>query len=259
MARPVRTLPFASVSGGGPKFSPTNEQWKQIERAYGHALTDNVRQAIVAATINFLLWEPFEREAKPISRARERVVTVQKAAKSLHDALVLYEELVTAPATTATVYAHQLIKRHFAGEEFWSAKFRSRNGGELARLKRVLAPLPSACASALAELDDPNLPGYCEGACWRGWVRDLTRIAKQHKLPIPVRTDTDKKWRPSPFVALLYELQQHVPVAARRHMHSKAALAKAIQRARRGRGGNATISPDLGNLSDESLYRYATR
>jgi hypothetical protein len=33
--------------------SPTNEQWKQIERAYGHALSDNVRQDIVAATINF--------------------------------------------------------------------------------------------------------------------------------------------------------------------------------------------------------------
>src|SRR5262249_37053779 len=193
MARSVRTLPLASV-GGHPEFSPTNEQWKQIERAYGHALSDNVRQDIVAATIDFLLFEPFERAAEPVSLARERVLTVQKAAKNLHDALValvtvslarervltvqeaaknlhdggeaggaesgseggttggggpeggaagsggqgsaefggnalvaakaVTDALVTAEATTATFYAHHLIKQHFADEAYWSRKFR---------------------------------------------------------------------------------------------------------------------------------------
>jgi hypothetical protein len=232
MARSVRTLPLASVSGGDPAFSPTNEQWKQIERAYGHALTDNVRQAIVAATINFLLFEPFERAAEPVSLARERILTVRKAAKILHDALV------TAPATTATVYAHHLVKRHFTDATFWSRKFRGRNSDEFVRLRRVLASLLGACTSALAELDDPSLPGHREGDCWRGWVRALTRIAKQHRLPIGSRTDTDKHWRgPSPFVVLVRELQRFVPTEARRHTND--ALAKAIQRARRSEGASA--------------------
>jgi hypothetical protein len=234
MARSVRTLPLAFVSGGDPKFLPTNEQWKQIERAYGHALTDNVRQAIIAATLNFLLFELFERAAEPVSLARERVLTVQKAAKAIHDALV------TAPATTATVYAHHLIMRHFADETFWSRKLRSRNRDGFVRLGCLLQLLFLGCTSALKELDDPNAPGHREGDCWRGWVRELTRIAKHHNLPASVRTDTDKHWRgPSPFVVLLRELQRHVPPEARRHKKSDDALAKAIQRARRERGVNA--------------------
>ena len=187
----------------------------QIERAYRHALSDNVRQDIVAATINFLLFEPFERAAEPVSLARERVLTVQEAAKNLHDAFV------TAKATTATFYAHHLIKQ---------------------------------------ELDDPNLRGHREGERWRGWVRALTQIAEQHKLPIGARTDTTHG--PSPFVVLVRELQRYVLPEARRHTHSYEALAKAIQRARRAGGVSAhsrTISRDLDIPSDESLYRYATR
>jgi hypothetical protein len=117
-----------------------------------------------------------------------------------------------------------------------------------------------ACKSALAELDDPNLPGHREGECWRGWVRALTQIAKQHKLPIGASTDATHG--PSPFVELVRELQRHVLPEARRHTRSYEALAKAIQRARRAGGVSAhsrTISRDLGIPSDESLYRYATR
>jgi hypothetical protein len=254
MTRSVRTLPLASVSGGDAKFSPTNEQWTQIERAYGHALTDDIRQAIVAATINFLRFEPFERAAEPVSLARKRLLTVQKAAKCVHDALV------PAPAVTATVYAHHIIKRHFADETFWSRKFRGRNSDKFVRLRRVIVSLLDACRFALAELDDPNLPVHREGSCWREWVRDLMQIANQHKLPIGARTETTHG--PSPFVELVRELQQYVLPEARRHTHSYEALAKAIQRARRAGGVSVhsrTISRDLGIPSDESLYRYATR
>jgi hypothetical protein len=204
MARPARTLPYAVVSGGDPKFSPTNEQWKQIERAYGRTLTDDIRQEIVAATTNFLLFEPFERAAEPVSLERRRLQTVQRAVETLYDAIV------TAPATTAT--AREIVQR--------------------------LPSLAGECASHLARVDDPSLPGHCEGACWEDWVLALTRIAKQHSLPAGVRTDTDKNWRQSEFVVLVYELQQRLPPEARRHeacdtpAEAGDALAKAIQRAR---------------------------
>jgi hypothetical protein len=208
MTRSVRTLPFAFVSGGDPKFSLTNRQWKQIERAYGDVLAANVRQAIVEATINYLLFESFERAAEPVSLTRRKVLAVQKAAKNLYDALV------TAPATTAMIYAHLI------------ARDRDRN-----EFVRLLPPLAGACASVLARLDDPNLPGHRERDCWRDWVRALTRIANQRKLPTGAH-DTDKTWGPSPFVVLVRELQRHVPPEARRHGGSDVALAKAIQRAR---------------------------
>jgi hypothetical protein len=149
------------------------------------------------------------------------------------------------------------VKRHFADETFWSRKFRGRNSDKFVRLRRVLVSLLDACTSARAEMDDPGLPGHREGNCWQGWVRAVTRIAKRHKLPIGAHTDKNSRG-PSPFVVLLRELQRYVPPKARRHTHSDDALAKAIQRARRGKHSR-TILPDLSNLSDESLYRYATR
>jgi hypothetical protein len=251
-------LPLASVSDRAAEFSPTDTQWKRIERAYGHAFSKTARQAIREATTNFARFEPFERAAEPVSLARKRVLAVQKAAKAFHDALV------TAPTTTANVYAHFLIKRHFADETLWSRKLRGQKEDKLVRLRRLPALLRDACTSALAELDNLSLPGHREGDCWRGWMQNLTRIAKEHGLPTAARTDTDKIAgdRPSPFVALVRELQRLVPTAAARHAHSNDALAKAIQRARRGRGASVasqTILADLANLSDKALFRYAMR
>jgi hypothetical protein len=242
MARSVRTLPLASVSGGYPEFLPTNQQWKQIEQAYGHALTD-VRQAIITVTINFLLWEPFERAAESVLLARKEVLKVQKAAKNLHGASV------TARATAATFYAHRLIKRHLADEKFWSRKFGGRNSDEFVQLRRLLAlvldactSVLDACTSALAELDDPNQPGHREGDCWRDWVRALTRIAKQNKLPSHVGNDPDPD-KASAFVVLVHELQLCMKPEARRYMHSTVALAQAINRARRDKARVQAAAP----------------
>src|SRR5262245_8649980 len=243
MARSVRTLPLASVSGGYPEFLPTNQQWKQIEQAYGHALADNVRRAIITATINFLLWEPFERSAESVLLARKEVLKVQEPAKNLHDAAKnLHDALVTAPATTATTSAHHLIKRHFADEKLWSRKFGGRNRDKYVRLRHLLALLLDACTSALAELDDPNLPGRREGDCWRDWVRALTRIAKQNKLPFRVGNDPDPD-KASTFVVLVHELQLCMKPEARRHMHSKVALAQAINRTRRAKARVQAAAP----------------
>jgi hypothetical protein len=198
MTRSVRTLPFAFVSGGDPEFSLTNKQWKKIERAYGHPLTDDVKQAIVGVTIKYLLFEPFERSADPVSLERKRVVTVRKATKTLYDALA------TATAPTATVY----------------------------EVVRLLPSLAGECACQLATLDDPSLPGHREGECWRDWVLALEGIAEQNKLPFRVRNDTDKdRGEPSAFVVLVHELQLCMKPEARRYMHSKVGLAKAINRA----------------------------
>jgi hypothetical protein len=248
-------LPLASVGGRPAEFSPADAQWKQIERAYGHSLPEAVRQGIREATTNFLRWEPYERAAELVSLARERVLTVQKGAKTLYDALV------AAPSTTASVYAHHLIKRHLADEKYWRRKLRGQNEDKFERFRRLSELLVDACTSALTELNDPSRPGHREGDCWEGWVRNLTYIAKKHNLPTGARTDTRPSDKQSPFVALVSKLQQLVPVAAVHHAHSNDALAKAIQRARRRRGSGATSQtiPDLSDLSDESLFRYARR
>jgi hypothetical protein len=250
-------LPLAAVSGRAAEFSPTDEEWKRLEQAYGHKFSGAIRQRICEATTNFLRFEPFERAAEPRSLARKQVLAFQQAAKAVHEAWF------TVPATTATVYAHHLIKRHLTNDPIWRRMLHGRNRDDFVR--RLPALLLDAGLSALADLDDPRGPGYRKGECWDEWVRKLTYIAKEHRLPTSARTDTDKKkasTKSSPFVLLVRELQQLVPAAAARHGHSDDALAKAIQRARPRRGASAnspTAIPDLSAMSDESLFRYAMR
>ena len=70
-----------------------------------------------------------------------------------------------------------------------------------------------------------------EGEAWDCWVKRLTEVFKQSNLPTHARKDADKikpAGRYSPFVALVWELQNLVPVQFRRHLASHAALARAI-------------------------------
>jgi VCBS repeat-containing protein len=74
--------------------------------------------------------------------------------------------------------------------------------------------------------------GFSKGEAWDRWIVRLTSIAEKHGLPWRVRKDSDKQSDQSPFVELIWELQQSVPGTHRR-AHSKDALAKAITEARR--------------------------
>ena len=77
----------------------------------------------------------------------------------------------------------------------------------------------------------PRDQGFSKGEAWDRWIVRLTSIAEKHGLPWRVRKDSDKQSRSSPFVELVWELQQSVPKAHRRY--SRGALAGAIVAARR--------------------------
>jgi hypothetical protein len=67
---------------------------------------------------------------------------------------------------------------------------------------------------------------------WNQWIRELTAIARENKLPFSVSKASGRAAATSPFVLLVAELQGSVDKRARRHGHSKGALAAAITRAR---------------------------
>ena len=90
-----------------------------------------------------------------------------------------------------------------------------------------------ACNLALKEIGNTNLKGYREGDCWDQWVRQLTKIAQESKIPFAASKGSDKATTYSAFILLVEAFQNCVPASARRHFHSKAALAAAINRARK--------------------------
>src|SRR6516162_2208409 len=92
------------------------------------------------------------------------------------------------------------------------------------------ADIPGGCVRLRAQR--PQCRGGRDGEAWEWWIQALTQIVQRHDLPYGARI-VGTSGEPSPFVALVRALQEHVPA---RHMFSDEALAKAIQRARAAPG-----------------------
>jgi hypothetical protein len=227
MARFAPTIPIATLSGGEPELSISNDDWRRIELAYGHAVPMAAREAIRAATLTFLLFVEGEQTARPISEARDRILQLKEAATALQEAVF---DNPQDSGWDSRVYADRLVKRYFD-----DARIAGPEG--LRSLGLVMTSLIVACNHALSHLQNPQNQGRRRGEGWESWVRRITDVLEAHQLPIEVRKDTDKNAtrKPSPFVALIRELQACIPEADRRSTHSDIALSEAIVRARRPR------------------------
>jgi hypothetical protein len=118
-------------------------------------------------------------------------------------------------------YADGLIRRHLDEQSLARHK--------LHHFRDALKSLVVACDCALGDLSATE---NCDDEPWNWWIQGLTRIAQEHRLPYGSRI-VEWSGEPSPFVALVRALQEHVPA---RHTLSCEALAKAIRRARRRAG-----------------------
>jgi len=170
-----------------------------------------------------------------VSDARDRITTIIGAASSLRSA-------IDSGVHDADIYACSLIKKHLWKQS--EAKKQKEGDAIKRRRRKKRDPLRNIssdmrllifrCQDALRELDDTKDQGFSKGEAWDRWIVRLTSIAEKHGLPWRVRKDSDKQSqqsRISPFVELVWELQQSVPKAHRRS--SRGALAGAIVGARR--------------------------
>jgi hypothetical protein len=230
MARFAPTIPVATLSSGDPELSISNDDWKRIELAYGHAVPLTAREQICAATLTFLFFVEGEQVARPISEARDRILQLKEAATAFQEAVF---DNPQNSRRDARIYADHLVKRYFD-----DPRIATRQGVHLLHsLGLVMASLIVASKQALGDLENPQNHGRRRGETWENWVCRITDLIKGHQLPIEVRKDTDKNTphKPSPFVALIRELQNCIPEAARKSTHSDIALSEAIVRARRSR------------------------
>lgn len=233
MPRVVRTLPIAST-GSAPVLNISDADWRRIEKAYGKPIPSDLRQEILRATTSFICFEVFERTVEPLSWATDRIQRVKKGAGQFYTAL--FED--PRHESDAHVYANHLIKRHFNAPNLSATDM-------LNHISWILSSVVVACNRSLNEIETSDLAGHREGACWEGWIGQLTKTLNAHQLPTSVRTDSDKTKGDShsAFVLFVYELQGCLDPDSRRHQHSKVALAKAITRARRNRVRDVKTTP----------------
>jgi hypothetical protein len=84
--------------------------------------------------------------------------------------------------------------------------------------------------------EESSMLGFSQGEIWALWINMVTTIMKDSALPYEARKDSDKRKSdsPSPFVALVRELQKSLPIELQKSTQSDDALAQAIYRARHG-------------------------
>jgi hypothetical protein len=219
------TIPIAHADDV-PTFAFTDEQWRAIEHAYQQQLNAEVRQQITTVTTLYLKECIFERTAPPKAMVRKRIERIRRGAGDLEKVM-----LGSKPFSASTdeqqqsvhSYTDHLIRRHFNDPRL-AAGWRGDH------FRGVLTSLVVACDCALNDLSAAE--GYRDGEAWEWWIQALTQIVQRHDLPYGARI-VGTSGEPSPFVALVRALQEHVPA---RHMFSDEALAKAIQRARAAPG-----------------------
>lgn len=130
----------------------------------------------------------------------------------------------------ADLHAMLLIAKNFNHPTLGAA-------GLFANLHGFLTKFDAACSAGLKQLSE--YPSFEEGDAWNNWILDLTHITRDAGLPWKVSKDD---LRISPFVALVQELQKRLPPECRRHIHSEAALATAIVRARSNGSHKADVT-----------------
>jgi hypothetical protein len=222
MARVKPKLPFASA-GSGPRLKIFQADWQRIETAYGLSLPSELRRKVLKITREYLQEATLEKRAPIASQAEDRVKAIKNAAGIFRDAVLRRPSNI---ACEVDFYARQLISKH--------ARLPFQGGRDgLQNLAFEARWVPNACNLAMAELKGLEKGNFREGEAWDRWIRNLTKLMRQRKLPVAARKDTDKqKQGSSPFVFFIGELQKCIPAEYRRSRQSQGALAQAIYSAR---------------------------
>jgi hypothetical protein len=216
---------FPDYSAAPPKLKISAGDWTRIEKAYGQRLPSTLRQRIIEMT-EILKFRAVFADDQRIADVEKRIKGIQKRAKAL---CVAFRGGQPSPS-------------HWFGDLCIEAQFEpqfSTNPANkhvsIVSILKLIQSLDAACTGALNYLDRTAKNTPSERSVWALWIRTLTSTLRENDLPTSARKDSDKQkgYMPSPFVALVRELQKSLPPKYRPSFHSDEALGQAISRARR--------------------------
>jgi hypothetical protein len=205
--------------------------WAEIEKAYRHALPENVRKSIVSAVHALINDGAFEQNALFTTTASERTREIRHSARQLKFTL---SKRMLPDRNERTLSA--LLKEEI--------KSLGPPRSDLRETALMAGRLVVACNKVLAKIASGQ--GLEEGEAWKHFIRVMTAILKKAGLPTGAPQSRDKRSddTPSPFVALVVEVQKRLPPNIRRHERADPlSLAKKINEARRGHGGRSVNTP----------------
>ena len=219
-----------------PAFQVSPQVWARIEKKYGNKLPDQIRTRIEDATQSYLWLAQMERGALPLTCARDTISVANKAAQALLEQL---KAIHNCDDDALSLVGHFLRPR---------IKLPNRKplGDHLGGFVRDLEILSLALSDTEAAV---QTAGYQqEGQAWSAWVGNLRDILKEAGLPCGINRDRDtddSASTASPFVRLVYQIQEDYPQERWRFKDARSlatAMYRAIHLRRRGLKVSSTFS-----------------
>jgi hypothetical protein len=130
MGKRTPKLPVASAERR--KVAISEDDWKRIEKAYGKKLSPEARKDIHEKTQKFVDRAEFEKNAEPVSDARDLITSIIETANSLRSALERGDR-------DAHVHARTLIKKHLRKEAIKERELESLEAGASADTLNAVA------------------------------------------------------------------------------------------------------------------------
>jgi hypothetical protein len=211
------------------KIALSDTDWGKIEDSYGSVISPEARTLIIAATNGFIK----EASAEATGRMEDAFKRVNRLHRCAKDFIEVVNE--RPPVDVTRQYVDDEIS---LSNEILNAS--NPTTGRPPTREYVIEHLQdvtrfgSAWELTLETLNFASQYNYWpDGAAWGKWVRTLTHLVEELKLPAGVRKDSDKNrlGKSSPFVDLIFGLQCHIP-AEHVPQRTADATATAINRAR---------------------------
>lgn len=195
-----------------PDWSPSKEDWEEIQDAYGHKLPDSLRSETVETANDYFHFAQAERNKADADDAIAFLVKLGERASSLADLLV--GDLKDAAAASA----RDVLRTHYFFDQddpdFEHCPYESKIEA-LAEALRGLASSTMAVAGDL-NADAEYKPLRKKPDAWDVMIVRLTEAVAAHNLPAKA-----VKGSASEFVVLVQELQERLPAEYRRHQYGR--------------------------------------
>jgi hypothetical protein len=222
---PVFRKPFGTIA------------MERVEAAYGIPIPDDLRARIVALTQAMCWQSEAWQSGLPIAEVQKQItdgLNVTLAWLRWEDSLPAKIEVMTEAEAETKIAAMERV-RTMVMQAATSTLTDDADLDTSVFMRRLVVACEEWLA-ALASMEDRQHP-------WEVWITKLIAALEDFGYEVAARNDggapdgddegIPKPFVPSPFVALVDELQQQIKEKYRQHTHSKAALAGGINRTRR--------------------------
>lgn len=195
-----------------PEWLLSDNDWEEIQEAYGYSLPHDLRCAIVEAVNDYIYFAQVEQNKADAADAIAFLTKLEEKASSLADLLT---GDLNDPAEAS---ARDVLRTHYFFDQDDPDFEHCPHGSKIEALAEELRTLVLSTTALCGDLkaDAQHKPRRKKPDAWDVMIVRLTEAVAAHDLPAKA-----VKGSASEIVVLVHELQEHIPIEFRRHQYGR--------------------------------------